>query len=280
MKYVPKAQRKAWHEKAIEAAIGADLHSVMGPLLETKELDRLAELVRQTKDDDLEDLSHYATEPAAKKLEKGHLDLAARLWRAQGLRIVNAKTSQYYDTALSNFERAKRCFERAARCRPLSNDRVITLRASRLCDMVPGEIALVNPGKQFVRRGDARRPRGAGPFRTFLPKPAAAKVKTSPELPAAYDLPWSGWNRIAAENPAKMDRLRHLLEQHEEGRVLIIREYIAKEIGAPLVTGKTPQAERERVYDRFRRGELSCIVLSKVGNFAIDLPMWTSGLTP
>jgi DNA excision repair protein ERCC-3 len=84
--------------------------------------------------------------------------------------------------------------------------------------------------------------------------------------------------RLAAENPAKMDRLRRLLEQHEEGRVLVIGEYIAqvegiaKEIGAPLVTGKTPQAEREKIYDRFRRAELRCIVLSKVGNFAIDLP--------
>jgi DNA excision repair protein ERCC-3 len=84
--------------------------------------------------------------------------------------------------------------------------------------------------------------------------------------------------RIAAENPAKMGRLRRLLEQYWQGRVLIIGEYItqveaiAKEIDAPLVTGKTPQAEREKIYDRFRRNELHCIVLSKVGNFAIDLP--------
>ena len=84
--------------------------------------------------------------------------------------------------------------------------------------------------------------------------------------------------RIAAENPAKMDRLRQLLERHDEGRVLVIGEYIAQveaiaeETGAPLVTGKTPQAERERIYERFRRGEMRCIVLSKVGNFAIDLP--------
>jgi DNA excision repair protein ERCC-3 len=60
--------------------------------------------------------------------------------------------------------------------------------------------------------------------------------------------------------------------------VLIIGEYIAqvaaiaKEIDASLVTGKTPQAEREKIYNRFRRNELHCIVLSKVGNFAIDLP--------
>lgn len=114
IKYVPKAQRAEWHEKAIEAAMGADLHLVMELLLKTKALERLADLVRQTKDDDLEDLSHYATEPVAKKFEKPHPDLAARLWRAQGLRIVNAKKSKYYDAALSNFERAKRCFERAS----------------------------------------------------------------------------------------------------------------------------------------------------------------------
>jgi len=84
--------------------------------------------------------------------------------------------------------------------------------------------------------------------------------------------------RIAAENPAKMARLRRLLDQHSDGRVLIIGEFIAqvaaiaKEIGAPLVTGKTPQAEREQIYGCFRRNDLHCIVLSKVGNFAIDLP--------
>ncbi|MBM3286057.1 MAG: helicase [Candidatus Eisenbacteria bacterium] len=84
--------------------------------------------------------------------------------------------------------------------------------------------------------------------------------------------------RIAAENPAKMARLHRLLDRHSDGSVLIIGEYIAQveaiaeEIGSPLVTGKTPQAEREQIYDRFRRNELHCIVLSKVGNFAIDLP--------
>ena len=46
MKYVPKEERAAWHEKAIEAAKGSDLHSQIGLLLETKELEHLAELVR------------------------------------------------------------------------------------------------------------------------------------------------------------------------------------------------------------------------------------------
>src|ERR1019366_3482470 len=84
--------------------------------------------------------------------------------------------------------------------------------------------------------------------------------------------------RIAAENPAKLARLRALLAIHAEGRVLIIGAYlsqveaIAREIGAPLITGKTPQQQRESIYASFRRKELRCLVLSKVGNFAVDLP--------
>jgi len=76
-------------------------------------MDRLADLVRQTKDQALESLSHFTNEPVAKKLDKAHPDLAARLWRAQGMRIVDAKKSKYYAAALSNFESAKRCFELA-----------------------------------------------------------------------------------------------------------------------------------------------------------------------
>ena len=39
-------------------------------------LGRLAELVGQTKDDDLEDVNRYASEPAAAKYETAHPDLA------------------------------------------------------------------------------------------------------------------------------------------------------------------------------------------------------------
>lgn len=91
----------------------SDLDSLIELLLKTKELERLASLVRGSPDEALENISHYVTEPAAKKLEKTHPDVAARLWCAQGLHIVNAKKSKYYDAALSNFERARRCFEKA-----------------------------------------------------------------------------------------------------------------------------------------------------------------------
>jgi len=84
--------------------------------------------------------------------------------------------------------------------------------------------------------------------------------------------------RVAAENPAKMHNLRELLDRFSEGRILILGGYlaqveaIAKELGAPLITGKTAQRKRDRIYDAFRHGKLHCLVLSKVGNFAIDLP--------
>ena len=113
MKFVPKAERREWHERALDAAKRADLHSLLELFIETKETGRLAELVRGSTDKALEDVSHYATEPAAKRLEKKHSDLAARLWRAQWMRIVDAKKSKYYDAALSNFERARDCYERA-----------------------------------------------------------------------------------------------------------------------------------------------------------------------
>jgi uncharacterized Zn finger protein len=123
MKYVPKGERAAWHEQALDAAKGAELHPLIELLLDTKEHERLADLVRRTEDTALEDVSHYATEAAAKKLENTHPELAARLWCAQGMRVVKARKSKYYDAALSNFERARRCFEKAGR--PADWERVV-----------------------------------------------------------------------------------------------------------------------------------------------------------
>ncbi len=84
--------------------------------------------------------------------------------------------------------------------------------------------------------------------------------------------------RVAAENPEKTEHVRSILARYPRGRVLIIGEYLAqleqlaRDLSAPLLTGKTRQVERELLYERFRRGELSHLVLSKVGNFAVDLP--------
>ena len=84
--------------------------------------------------------------------------------------------------------------------------------------------------------------------------------------------------RLAAENPAKLDIVRRLVERHHGDRVLIIGQYLSQlheisdRLGAPIITGKTRNAERERLFGAFRTGELPLLIVSKVGNFAIDLP--------
>jgi DNA excision repair protein ERCC-3 len=84
--------------------------------------------------------------------------------------------------------------------------------------------------------------------------------------------------RIASENPLKEEIVVQLTENHCDDQILVIGQYIsqlesvAKLLKAPLITGKTPNAERERIYESFKRSEVRIIVVSRVANFAIDLP--------
>jgi len=84
--------------------------------------------------------------------------------------------------------------------------------------------------------------------------------------------------RIASENPLKEEIVTQLIENHSDDQILVIGQYLsqldslAKLLKVPLITGKTPNADRERIYNDFKRGEIRIIVVSKVANFAIDLP--------
>ncbi|MED1792945.1 DEAD/DEAH box helicase [Brevibacillus nitrificans] len=84
--------------------------------------------------------------------------------------------------------------------------------------------------------------------------------------------------RIAAENPRKLEVVRYLLDQHSHDQVLIIGQYVdqldqmAAALGLPLITGKVPESERELLYQQFKKGEIKCLIVSKVANFAVDLP--------
>ncbi len=84
--------------------------------------------------------------------------------------------------------------------------------------------------------------------------------------------------RIAAENPAKLTVLDQLLGKHPADHVLIIGMYIdqlnevQRHTGFPLITGDTPIRERRLLYEQFKSGELRRLIVSKVGNFAVDLP--------
>lgn len=56
------------------------------------------------------------------------------------------------------------------------------------------------------------------------------------------------------------------------GQYLDQIEAIGRRLSAPMITGKTPVRERERLYEAFRRGDEPLLVVSKVANFSIDLP--------
>ena len=84
--------------------------------------------------------------------------------------------------------------------------------------------------------------------------------------------------RIASENPRKIEIARQIISNHREDSIMVIGQYLsqldqlASALSAPLITGKTPNPEREEIYRAFRQGKVQVIVVSKVANFAIDLP--------
>lgn len=82
----------------------------------------------------------------------------------------------------------------------------------------------------------------------------------------------------SSQNPYKIDAVKDILLKHQNQQVLIIGQYIeqlkavAQELNVPLITGKTPNAEREDLYAKFRAKEIRILVVSKIANFSIDLP--------
>jgi DNA excision repair protein ERCC-3 len=84
--------------------------------------------------------------------------------------------------------------------------------------------------------------------------------------------------RNCATTRTKRDVVEALVEKHVDDQVLVIGQYIdqlddlSEVLGAPLIKGETPIKEREILFNKFRTGEIKCLVVSKVANFSIDLP--------
>ena len=84
--------------------------------------------------------------------------------------------------------------------------------------------------------------------------------------------------RLASENPRKQAVVKDLVKRHADDNILIIGTYLSqleqlsKQLGAPLITGNTAQKRRDELFRQFRCGEVKRLVVSKVANFAIDLP--------
>ena len=110
MRYVPNPDHSAWHEKAMTAAEHGDLASRIDLWLKMGETARLAKRLEGTSDLELERLSHYVTEPAAKALAEAHPAVAARVFRALCMRTLKAAKSKYYSAALAHLEEVRRCY--------------------------------------------------------------------------------------------------------------------------------------------------------------------------
>jgi len=84
--------------------------------------------------------------------------------------------------------------------------------------------------------------------------------------------------RTCATTRTKRDVVEALVEKHKGEQILVIGQYIdqldelSEALGVPLIKGDTPIKEREVLFNKFRTGEVTCLVVSKVANFSIDLP--------
>lgn len=85
-------------------------------------------------------------------------------------------------------------------------------------------------------------------------------------------------HKIASVNPLKKKLVKELVEKFTEDKILVIGQYLdqlqelSEILGCPIITGKTPNLERDKIYADFRSGAIKVLVVSKVANFAIDLP--------
>ncbi len=84
--------------------------------------------------------------------------------------------------------------------------------------------------------------------------------------------------RVCSTAMSKRAVVKTLVERHQDDRVLVIGAYLSQldDLGeyldAPVIQGSTTNKERERLFEEFRNGDLTVLVVSKVANVSIDLP--------
>ncbi len=85
-------------------------------------------------------------------------------------------------------------------------------------------------------------------------------------------------HRVAAVNPRKAELVERLLARHRGEPALLIGTYVdqveelAARLGAPVLSGTSPQRLRDELFARFRAGRLPALAVTKIANFAVDLP--------
>jgi len=84
--------------------------------------------------------------------------------------------------------------------------------------------------------------------------------------------------RYCATTRTKRNVVEELVAHHTGEQILVIGQYLdqlddlSETLGVPVIKGETPIKEREKLFAAFRTGEITCLVVSKVANFSVDLP--------
>ncbi len=84
--------------------------------------------------------------------------------------------------------------------------------------------------------------------------------------------------RLSSCSPVKNRVVERIVAQHKGEPTLVIGQYLdqlaelSERLNADVITGETPVMQRQKLFQAFRVGEISLLVVSKVANFSIDLP--------
>ena len=112
---------------------------------------------------------------------------------------------------------------------------------------------------------------------------SAECIEVRVDLPSYHEIEYAvatvrEKHKIASQNEEKNAIAKEITELYPEDKILVIGQYldqlnkIAELLKCPIITGKTPNSERDKIYDDFKKGNIRVLVVSKVANFAIDLP--------
>jgi uncharacterized Zn finger protein len=113
--FVGRKDVKLWHQNALEKAKDTSLSGFFDICVKTKEWDRLADRISSIDNEQLEELSHYTSERAAKGLAKKHGMAAAKIYAALGMRILKKGKSKYYRYALEHCQKVKKFYKNVGR---------------------------------------------------------------------------------------------------------------------------------------------------------------------
>jgi len=112
---------------------------------------------------------------------------------------------------------------------------------------------------------------------------SAECIEVRVDLPSYHEIEYAvatvrEKHKIASQNEEKNAIAKEITELYPEDKILVIGQYldqlnkIAELLKCPIITGKTSNSERDKIYDDFKKGNIRVLVVSKVANFAIDLP--------